>query len=222
MPSQKRRRFEIRQRHKRREKRRKAIRLNQKELEILKKQKKGPVYNFKDYNFRNLKNVNNIHDTDFFETVRTLSKRFPGQTIELLDEGAGESTFGKELEEQADKIRQGLVKVTRTDIRKLDPEMVVASPEELLRVFGYNRFHLIVSSFGGTVYSKVRLSVALSNIIGCLKPGGMASICITPQKLPPRYGEFFGKIQRLHPYASIKYDYGGIIIMRKRMTIRKS
>ena len=71
------------------------------------------------------------------------------------------------------------MRFTTTDIRDIGKPVHDAAPEELVAKFGKNRFHLIVSTWGGTHFSPVRKEKALVNIIASLVSGGMASVCVS-------------------------------------------
>ena len=54
---------------------------------------------------RRLSQINLLHSKDFPTVVRTLSQRFPGETIKVLDEGAGGSPFHEELREEIRRVQ---------------------------------------------------------------------------------------------------------------------
>lgn len=180
---------QIRQQQNRREKRRKLRTLTPEEWARVNEVKRNQHVYVKEsragrgcFTCRTLSAVNEAHEKDFAAIVESISKRFPNQTIEVLDEGSGESTFFKELPE---KLKEKCaVNVTRTDI---DPEIqstqqsqvVHCNPEELFKRFGADRFHLAVTTFGGTNYTVGSQAKAIANIISVLKPGGEASILLS-------------------------------------------
>lgn len=179
---------QIRQSQNRREKRRKLRTLTPEEWARVNEVKRNQYVYVKESrvgrgtNHRTLSAVNEAHEKDFVAIVESISKRFSNQTIEVLDEGSGESTFFKELPE---KLKEKCaVKVTRTDI---DPEIqstqqsqvVHCNPEELFERFGPDRFHLIVITFGGTNYTVGSQAKAIANIISILKPGGEANLLLS-------------------------------------------
>ena len=100
---------------------------------------------------RNLADVEAEHGIKFKPVIKKLQTGFPKQMIEVLDEGAGRSSLKKELMRDFERVH-----VTTTDIRKWkrwlglkrEPD-VRANVMDLTKVFGKNRFHLVVSTMGG-------------------------------------------------------------------------
>lgn len=176
MPGPKRRRFIIRQRQKAREKRGRATRLSEDErrkLHDFKIRGQWEIIHSRGNIKRSLADVNTEHGRNFEDVVRGLARRFPKERIQVLDEGAGNSEFGTQLTERLkDEVD---VSVEKTDINFPHLKQMV-SPEELVERFGRDRFHLVVSTFGGTQYTTISRRRALANIIAVLKPGGIASI----------------------------------------------
>ncbi|MFH0955571.1 MAG: hypothetical protein V1777_05690 [Candidatus Micrarchaeota archaeon] len=129
---------------------------------------------------RSLKEVNAEHNVDFMVRLRELKQRFRNQTLEVLDEAAGKSTFATQLTEEANReFGPNAIRITRTDIRekglsglKIDRVPV----ERLVEKYGKNRFHLVVSTLGGPNYTSITSIKALANIIEVLKPGGEARV----------------------------------------------
>ncbi len=152
-------------------------RLNSQEMERLKKFKENcwrhTIFGTGTTD-RSLDTINKIHKKDFGKIVEALKQKFPHETIKVLSEGAGESSFAMELVENKSKV-----KVTRTDILYRPETNMNLSPEELLKRFGKQSFHLIESTFGGLTYTTINQEKALVNIIQLLKPGGIASIAST-------------------------------------------
>ncbi len=126
--------------------------------------------------------------TDFVEKVRELSSQFPGETIEVLFEGAGFSTFPQELERRCKGA--GLrVRVSKSDLyskknyarmasdAKTDGQNYrSAAPEQLVKIFGERHFHLVISRSGGLTYTPFPQVKGIANVCGVLKPGGEAHI----------------------------------------------
>lgn len=172
---------QIRQQQKRREKRRKLTTLSPKEIRLDKVWNENPVgilYIVK--NNRTLAQVNHDHKKDFVKIVQKLSHSFQKEPLEVLDEGCGTSSLFEELPERLKDLGIN-ARVTRTDIdKKIEPTLespiVYCSPEKLLQKFGYNRFHLIISTFGGFTYTVVNQTKAIANILAVLKQGGEAHI----------------------------------------------
>ncbi|MBU0635960.1 hypothetical protein KKE06_02960 [Candidatus Micrarchaeota archaeon] len=130
---------------------------------------------------RNLATVESIHRIKFFTLIRALRKRFKNRRIEVLDEGAENSSFARKLQKKVEKeFGPNSIRVIRTDIRKrgVPTSNLVNTPSErLVETFGKNRFHLVVSSFTGLNYTKVNSVKALANAIEVLRSGGEARIC---------------------------------------------
>ncbi|HZX19744.1 MAG TPA: hypothetical protein VFF13_01890 [archaeon] len=193
------------------------LRLSTKEKKIIEKRKQSfegskPLeYVAPD---RNLHDINFHHQKDFVNEIIGLSKRFPGETIRILNEGVGQSTFKRDLERKL----QGKVKmqIVTTDIQKAHKPDVVAVPEELAKTFGRNSFHLVESTFGGVYHTPLfPPKKAISNVIEILKPGGLASvIIIMDYAIESELGKFLGK------YKNIEWQIGGLLAFRT-LTIRK-
>lgn len=178
MPAKKRRAFEIRQKQKAGAKRKKLLTLNKGEAEKLSNFKAIQSVIGMDAGRgsrkRKLDTVNMLHKKDFPAIVVSLSKKFPGQEIRVLDEGSGFSSFSRRLEKEVGE--KAKVKTFRTDIDNKAPWAAHITPEELRKTFGDNSFHLVVSTYGGITYTPVSQKKALANVIAILKPGGIASI----------------------------------------------
>ena len=178
MPSQKRRRFQIRQRRKRTAKfqtRQKFAREAGRDLTSIENQRGdlairgGRVGNWK----RRLDEINDDHNTDFKVEIANLQKRFPHGDVEVLNEACGQSSFASELSGQE-------IRITNSDLfpRSSQPNFHQVSVHDLVEHFGKNRFHLVVSTRGGADWGGDARS-AVSNIYGVLKPGGIAFISWT-------------------------------------------
>lgn len=129
---------------------------------------------------RPLTEIESMHRVRFINRIEALRRRFKNERIEVLDEGAGNSSFARELREKAkNKFGPNSIRITRTDTRTRGVpvlELVNTSPERLVETFGKNRFHLVVSTYGGIHHGKVKDLNILANIIEVLKPGGEARI----------------------------------------------
>lgn len=186
MPTPKRRSFLIKQKQKRVKKRNALLNLSPSEARRIhhfieigqwEKEKERAVVRShpRGYDHRSIYQVQEVHERDFVSITRKLLQRFPKGEINVLDEGAGQSTFHEDLSKLVGDDR---VKVYRSDIRYLIPTSYTkpVPPEKLVETFGKNHFHLIVSTFGGTTYSKINSEKAIANIATVLKTGGIASI----------------------------------------------
>lgn len=163
---------------------------------------------------RSLSDVNYHHQKDFARIIIELSGRFSGEKIMVLNEGAGQSTFKQDLErELKGKVKMQIV---TTDIQKAHNPDAVTVPEELVKKFGRNSFHLVESAFGGVYHTRLfPPKKAISNVIEILKPGGMASvIIIMDHKIESELGAFLKK------YNNIEWSIGGLMAFRT-LTIRK-
>lgn len=210
MPLQSRRRMIIRQARKKRKKQAKSIILPQNQKRELKQfiasgQFRLEARNDRGFMKRRLIEVEVRHEKDFTRIVADLRRRFKNRQIEVLDEGAGNSTF---IEELSGKSPAGTINGTKTDIRYgsgKDPNAI--SPEQLVDHFGKERFHLIVSTFGGTTYTSISQEKALANIIQCLKTGGMASIVLGNNDFFTHGRKFdaatIEKMRKLYPHIQI-------------------
>ncbi|MCR4368846.1 MAG: hypothetical protein NUV67_02985 [archaeon] len=123
---------------------------------------------------RTLKDTNDAHNKNFRKITEELSRAFPGETLNVVLEGNGDSSFGYELNRGRDGTTK--VNVIRTDISPSSPVEHNIFPEELAKKIPANSAHLVVSTFGGVTYTKVSQEKAIANIIHILKPGGIASI----------------------------------------------
>jgi|GEM_PF-4671056 len=121
---------------------------------------------------------------DFVAKVAELSRTFKGARIEVLFEGCGFSSFPEELTRRC-RAKGIKVRVYRSDLyhkrkfRELAAETGIdtrhyhsAAPEELVRVFGPNRFHLVVSRSGGLTYTPFGPLKGIVNVTNILKKGG--------------------------------------------------
>lgn len=118
-----------------------------------------------------MEKIESFHGIKFASLFEELGKRFPGETITVIDEGCGPST-----------LKQGLlaifgekIKVITTDIRKGNNW-----PDERINVMqlsklGRNSTHLIISTYGGIVYPGLD-EKALYQIVTALKPGGIGVV----------------------------------------------
>jgi hypothetical protein len=124
---------------------------------------------------RNIKLIEFEHGIEFEKIISELAKKFPGQTINALDEGAGLSRLHEQLQDHGKQL--GIrVSTVRTDIDPSTGIKHLVPPEHLLKTFGRGKFHLVCSTYGGATYTLVRQEKALANIIGVLKEGGVGLV----------------------------------------------
>ncbi len=136
-------------------------------------------------------------------------RRNPKQKIEVLDEGTGNSTWAQEwMEELGEKSRY--LSVHRTDIRSVreDPGMrpvEMVPPEKIVKHFGKNRFHIIVSHFSGVAFTPLNRIKAIANIIGALRPGGHAffTVWIRNEYVEKQHNAVFAKVRKLFPEVTL-------------------
>ncbi len=128
--------------------------------------------------------------TDLFDLLTAVGRRFPGKTLEVLYEGCGFSAIPEELEKKGVELGVA-VRTTRTDIytpkqfsdivnsdhiRIRTDNYVQAAPEEIVEAMGEQRFHLILSVFGGMTYTALPKVKGLYSLCSSLAPGGVAYI----------------------------------------------
>lgn len=150
-----------------------------------------------------------VEGSGFVGLLGVLRQRFPGKVIQVLDEGTGLSTFKPELLSEAErKFGAHAVRIETSDILPAPSKEahVQAAPEELVKKFGRNRFHLIVSTYGGMSYSMLHPLIGLSNIVAVLKEGGEARLLITANTFRGDYawGKAVEKLRKLHPHIIVK------------------
>ncbi|MCX6801674.1 MAG: class I SAM-dependent methyltransferase [Candidatus Diapherotrites archaeon] len=149
---------------------------------------------------RSLDDVNDSQGTDLSRVVLSLSRELGQSRIHVLDEGCGCSSFHEALAKKVEELSGSRVKakVTRTDVDRnrdhTDPHFgppakrfarpVIRSPEQLVEKFGRESFHLVVSTFGGVMYTPVNRKRAIANIVEVLKPGGEAFITYMARRKP--------------------------------------
>ena len=149
-----------------------------------------------------LSEIESWHKVDFSTILRRIRRRFPRQRLEILNEGAGRSSLKKELLKPE---FGGNMHVTTTDVRsKVRPDEVV-NVLELVKRFGENHFHFIVSSRGGMLYSPFP-ERALQQAVDVLKPNGIGVVSLG--KIPKRRmknieGKFGIKILQWHAGAIV-------------------
>ena len=178
MPTPKQRRANIHKRQLRREKRRKLVELTSNEKRRLSQFKivnRAILYLFGNIESNNsLDRINRIHKKNFALIAKNLHKKFPGETLVVVSEGAGRSSFGRELEKEL--TGEARVEIIRTDLdQSVNPTFYV-SPEELSKKIPANSAHIVESTYGGSTYTKISQEKAIANIIHILKPGGVASV----------------------------------------------
>ncbi len=218
MPTQAKRRRVIHQHQHTKAKRDQAMRLRADEMYSLglsKGKARATVYDLKKPDQRRLDRVEGMHGIKFMPVLKTLRNRFRSDPhICVLDEGAGRSTFLSELKEKADKeIGVNSIQCHATDVRVDLQEnfpYVVAAPEELVKQFGPEKFHLIVSTMGGMYYSEVNPLRRLASLMRVLKSGGVAFVLTYPT---PDVINAVKKLQKLYPNSQIRpYTKDGIFI----------
>lgn len=131
---------------------------------------------------RDLAGVNWSHNDNFGERLRAMIQRNPSHHFQVLDEGAGSSTFLHDLRQELlldHRFEKTKINFFTTDLRYNPP----ISPEQLLKVYGPESFDLIVSTMGGFSYTPFSREKALSNIAACLRPGGHASLNLDPLRV---------------------------------------
>ncbi len=132
--------------------------------------------------------ISEFHQHDLFDTIRQMAREHPNEIIRVLDDGSGKSTFKSDVQNLADLFKIP-VDVTSTDIRPLERGHANVTPEEIISKYGKNRFHLIVSTFGGFNYTHIPKRHALTNFIHALRPGGIASLAIMSNQIQTVYSE---------------------------------
>ncbi len=165
------------------------------------------LHGLKEKKIKNGKPV--VEGSGFIGFLGALRRRFPEQVIQVLDEGTGLSSFKPELLSEAEKkFGAHTVRIETSDILPAPSKEahVEATPEELVKRFGRNRFHLIVSTYGGMSYSMLHPLIGLSNIVAVLKEGGEARLLITANTFRGDYawGKAVEKLRKLHPHIIVK------------------
>ncbi len=127
---------------------------------------------------RHLRHVEQVHRISMKEVIGGLAKQFPNEPLRILNEGAGYSSLKMSLEQICFFAHLPKPIVTQTDLRQTRPDIVIAAPEQIVEKLGRNRFHLIMSTYGGTTYSSLPKIKAFANIISALRNGGFASIAV--------------------------------------------
>ncbi len=114
-----------------------------------------------------------FHKTKFKAVLGKLRSIFEGVTLEVLDEAAGRSSLKHELMQPE---FGGNLNVTTTDLRRGNgwPNKV-ANVMGLVKKFGKNRFHLVVSTAGGGLYSPLT-EKAFFQLVSVVKPGGIGMV----------------------------------------------
>lgn len=117
--------------------------------------------------------VEGWHSIKFKPILKKLRSRFQGEKIEVLDEGAGRSSLKHELMQPE---FGGNLQVTTTDVRQGNgwPDKRV-NVMNLVKEFGKNRFHLVVSTVGGGTYTPLG-EKAIFQMVSVLKPGGIGIV----------------------------------------------
>lgn len=144
---------------------------------------------------RSLAKTQELCRVDFSRLLRQLHARFRGEPLRVLVEGAGFSTVPEELELWA-KENQIPLAAVRSDVYKArdfktiaaginasgvlkgrgvavgTSRYVKAESHELVSQFGKNRFHLVISVYGGLMYAQTNQKAAWENVADVVKPGG--------------------------------------------------
>jgi SAM-dependent methyltransferase len=122
---------------------------------------------------RDITAIESFHKIKFDDVFQKLFLRFPCQKIEVLDEACGYTNLKKDL--RLKKYPKRLT-VISSDIKKWGNTVdVVSNILGLEKKFGKNRFHLVVSTYGGASYSPLP-EKALFQIVEILRPGGIGII----------------------------------------------
>ncbi len=164
-----------------------------------------------------------IHGIKFKPIIKELRKKFPDQTLEVLDEGAGRSSLKRGLLWRFKDLH-----VTTTDICKgimwpmpKKPDVIV-NVVHLVERFGENRFHLVVSTGGGAWRSPVP-EKAFFQIVSVLKPRGVGIIAtgIPKERLRQLAETFNINIQSFKSFESRGEDCVNSIVFTKNTKKKK-
>ncbi len=148
---------------------------------------------------RTLGLVEELHGIKFSELIPQLRRIFPGETIEILDEGSGRSSLKIQLEPEFPRQ----IKITRSDMRPDVSPDGVCNVLDLVKTFGKSRFHFVISTYGGSYFSPIP-EKAFFQIVSVLKPKGIGLI-ITPlpkeeiYKLAKRFNVTIQRFELLFP-----------------------
>jgi len=150
--------------------------------------------------------VEGWHNIKFKPVLQKLFKRFP-EKLEVLDEGTGRSSLKHELlkSEFGKKLN-----ITTTDVRRgaTWPDKK-ANIMELVDKFGKSKFHLVVSTVGGAMYSPLQ-EKAFFQIVSVLKPGGTGIVSTSiPKKRLTELAKRFN--------LSIKQIYASSVVFSKNI-----
>ncbi len=164
-----------------------------------------------------------IHGIKFKPIIKELRERFPGTTLEVLDEGAGRSSLKNSL-----LWRFKDLNVTTTDIceGKLWPMPKkpdkIANVLDLVKSFGKNKFHLVISTGGGAWRSPVP-EKAFFQIVSVLQPKGTGIIAtaIPKERLYQLAKRFNVTIQRIRTLESRQGDVVNSVIFTKNSGRKK-
>lgn len=232
MASPKQRRFVIRQRSKRRKRMGKAVRMTGELANALGELRAKAIatdwtkskYDFRDYDetahlhgfktqlpTRPEDTVARFEGFGFGPLIRRLRDRFPDEKLEVLNEGGGRSVFPDQLQQEANQVLgENNMRVTTSDIRPLyaRPTFTAAATEQLVHSFGKERFHLILSTYGGPSETTLPFLRGFMNILGVLKRGGEARIRLganDPQR-NEKVKHALGKMQKWYPAIRISLE----------------
>ncbi|MBN2067295.1 MAG: hypothetical protein JW744_02410 [Candidatus Diapherotrites archaeon] len=148
-----------------------------------------------------LLSVESLHNIKFKPLLQKLQKRFPFEKLGVLDEGAGRSSLKEEL--LRSELGKGL-RITTTDVRKNVVPDRVANVLGLVGEFGKNKFHLVVSTAGGALYTPAG-EKALFQIVSVLKPGGIGIVdtSISNERLHQLAKRLNFSIQKIHSHSVV-------------------
>lgn len=186
MPAPKRQRFKINQRWLRRRKNLSFAQLGAGDKKAIEQQERA-------HSIRTARDFGTLADQsglDFQKVIAEVKNRFPGETLEMLDEGGGENTYALSL-----RITSGQkLHVVKTDIPGgfTFGSAVESNVNYLVKNLGKNRFHLALSIAGGLRYTPL-VEKAFFQFVSVIKPGGIGvvfgntKLAVTIKKLANRF-----------------------------------
>jgi len=194
----KKRKAEIRQRQKRRAKGVSFRQINHAEHKSIAQQREAAVKKtWKFLDERSLTEIQSEHHVSFKSLIEKLRARFPGEALNVLNEGSGRDKLKQALK---GKEFGGGIDVMNTDIRQGEgwPDKVVGVMG-IEKEFGRKQFHLVVSTFGGGTYSPMH-EKAFFQLVSVLKPGGIgvAKTRISEKRVLELAKRLNLKVMRIH------------------------